>query len=180
MAYYRVIKRYATALLEDAKERKNLEIVFANANLFLKVVTENRELAVLLKNPTIQSQKKYVILKKIFKDNFEKITIDFIKIVVDNKRETLIVDIFESFTSLYRTEKGILEAEVVSVIKLEKNILEDIKSYIKRTSNCKDVNLSNTIDSSLIGGFSLKYDNMLLNASIENRIKNLEKHLLKD
>ena len=107
MAYYRVIKRYATALLEDAKDRKNLEIVFANANLFLKVVKENRELAVLLKNPTIQSQKKYVVLKEIFKDNFEKITIDFIKIVVDNKRETLIVDIFESFSYIHSLDKDV-------------------------------------------------------------------------
>ena len=105
MAYYRVIKRYA-------KERKNLEIVFANANLFLKVVKENRELAVLLKNPTIQSQKKYVVLKEIFKNDFEKITIDFIKVVVDNKRETLIVDIFESFTASIVLKKEYLKQKL--------------------------------------------------------------------
>ena len=71
MSDERVASRYAKSLLELADEQGKIEEVHKDMVLLDSVCNENRELALVLKNPTIKNDKKRAILEE--KDRIEKV-----------------------------------------------------------------------------------------------------------
>lgn len=178
MALYRVINRYATALIESALQVGKLEEIYNDSMLFVNTCNENRELLVLLKNPTIHGRKKLSIFKLVFESSFDQLTIEFIKLIIRHSREAVLKDVFLKFIELYKDHKEIVDAEIVSAIPLTDDILKQIKTHIVKISKSKDVVLANKVDKEIIGGFTLKFKDKMLDNSISTQLKNLEKHLL--
>ena len=178
MSDYRVIKRYALALLENANQLNNVEIIYKDVLNFVEICREAREFWVILKNPVIHISKKRKIIQSVFTKEMNPLTIDFIYIILDNRREYLLKDIFEQFIRAYKTQRNILETELVTASPMDKATLDSIGNYIKNVTGSSAVEMKNTIDEKIIGGFALKYDDKLIDATISNRIEQLKKHLI--
>jgi len=178
MSYYRVNIRYANALLADAKRFNQLEKVYQDAVDVISICQNNRDLIVLLKNPTIQSSKKQIILVKLFTGKISSIMLVFIKLITRHKREMYLIDILRKFVELYKEKRGILEAKIVSALPLDDDILKKVKKFIISSTEYKDVDMVNEIDKNLLGGFALKYKDKLLDLSVQNQLNSLRKHLL--
>ncbi len=177
MGLTRVINRYATALFNDAVEAGVLEKVYKDSMTILSVLEDNRELNTLLKNPTIQSLKKLVVLKKIFASGLNDITFSYIEMVARHKRESLIKGIFQQFNNLYKEENGILDAEVISAAELDSKTLDTISVFLKEKTGAKVIELVNSVDENLIGGFMLKFQNKILDTSILSQLNDMKKLL---
>ena len=178
MSDYRVIKRYALALLENANQLNNVEIIYKDVLNFVEICREAREFWVILKNPVIHISKKRKIIQSVFTKEMNPLTMDFIYIILDNRREYLLKDIFEQFIRAYKTQRNILETELVTASPMDKATLDSIGNYIKTVTGSSSVEMKNTIDEKIIGGFALKYDDKLIDATISNRIEQLKKHLI--
>lgn len=177
MAVYRVINRYATALIEIAIEQNKLDVVYNDATSFLNACNSSRELLILYRNPTIQTSKKIKITDSLFKGKFDDITREFIKLVVRHKREIVLVGIFNKFIALYKDHNEIVDAEVVSAVTLDNKILEQLKNHVMTLSNAKDVDLKSLVDENIIGGFALKFGDKVLDMSLASELKALKEHL---
>jgi F-type H+-transporting ATPase subunit delta len=178
MSDYRVIKRYALALLENATELKNLESVYSDAVNFVDICKEAREFWLILKNPVIHINKKRKILQSTLAPKMDPLTMDFISVILDNRREDLLKGIFEQFISEYKIRKNILETEVVTASAIDKSTIDSIANYIKKATGSASVEIKNTVDERIIGGFALKYQDKLIDATISNKIEQLKKHLI--
>jgi F-type H+-transporting ATPase subunit delta len=178
MSDYRVIKRYALALLENANQLNNVETIYKDVLNFVAICKEAREFWVILKNPVIHINKKRKIIKSVFTGEMDPLTMDFIYIILDNRREYLLKDIFEQFIRAYKVQKNILETELVTATALDKATIDSIGNYIKKVTGSSSVEMKNTIDEKIIGGFALKYEDKLIDATIFNRIEQLKKHLI--
>jgi F-type H+-transporting ATPase subunit delta len=178
MSDYRVIKRYALALLENANQLKNVEKIYKDVLNFIEICKEAREFWVILKNPVIHINKKRKIIKSVFTGEMEPLTMDFIYIILDNRREYLLKDIFEQFIKSYKIQNNILETELITATQMDNATIESIGNYIKKVTGSSSVELKNIIDEKIIGGFALKYEDKLIDATISNRIEQLKKHLI--
>ena len=177
MSDYRVTNRYALALLENANQLGNVEPVYSDVLNFLDICREAREFWLILKNPAIHITKKRKIITTILEGKFNQLTMDFIGIILDNRREHLLREIFEQFVRAYKKQKGILETEVITAVEMDKSTLSSISNYIKTATGSKEVEIKNTVDPKIIGGFALKYHDKLIDATILNKIEQLKKHL---
>ena len=175
MSDFRTINRYALSFFEYSSGLKKEQRAFDDAKLLLGVCAENRELFLLLKNPVVRGIVKENVLLKVFDKFFDQETKNFIRMLIDNKREDLLPEIFTRFVSLYKERNGIVEAEVKSAVPLQQNEKDKITEYIKLATNSKSVELNNIIDDKLIGGFAVKYHDMLLDISVKNKLNNLKK-----
>ena len=178
MSDYRVIKRYALALLENANQLNNVETIHKDVLNFVAICKEAREFWVILKNPVIHIDKKRKIIKSVFTGQMNPLTMDFIYIILDNRRENLLKEIFEQFIRSYKVQKNILETELVTATPLDKATIDSIGNYLKKATGSASVEIMNTIDEKIIGGFALKYEDKLIDATIYNRIEKLKKHLI--
>lgn len=166
--------RYAKALLELSVEQGKIDLVSNDLNFFCNSCKDNYDLLVFLKSPVINSDKKILILNELF-SHFDTLTKSFFRLITKNRRESLLLLISESFLNLVREHKGIVKVHLTTASKLEQTTKDKILSKIKIAG---EIELSENIDPSLIGGFVVRIGDIQVDASIENQLKKLKLDLI--
>ena len=69
MATARVAARYAKALLSLAQERNELDVVGADLEALQGLLSESRDLVLLLQSPVVKSDKKQAVFYLFFQKN---------------------------------------------------------------------------------------------------------------
>jgi len=177
MSQIRIATRYAKALLELSIEKNSLEAVFGDMKTFLSITSVNRELAVVLANPIVNYEKKFNILKALLGKSADKITMSFFDLITRKNRSMALVATAREFLSQYNEYKGIQVAEVTTTIPLTPALRKEFEAIVKEISGLQKVELVETIDKSLIGGFVLKVNDKQLDDSISGKLRELKMNL---
>lgn len=176
MSQNRVASRYAKSLLDLAIEQKVDDKVLADMKLLAKVGHENRDFALLLKNPVINHDKKLAVLKAIFEGKVDKMTIAIFDVIAKKHREAYLLSIADSYQHLYNERRGIISAEVTTTFPLNENLRKEFKTIVASISG-KTVELSEKVDKDIIGGFVLRVGDRQLDDSVNSKLKGLRRQL---
>lgn len=174
MSDIRVASRYAKSLIELADEKGVLEQVHNDMLLFSKVVSQNRDFELLLTNPVITPDKKLAVLTGIFGGKVQQMTQMFFNIVTSKNRESVLTFIASEFEKQYNELKGIQVVTVRSAVPLapaQRDAL--IKQLTAETG--KIIQLKESVDPSLIGGFVLRVGDKQIDNSVKNSLRKLKK-----
>jgi F-type H+-transporting ATPase subunit delta len=173
-----VASRYAKSLLDLSIEKNILDKVNNDMVQLSVICTESTDLISVLNNPTINAVKKLEVFSAIFKGKIESVSLDFIELITKNSRETLLPTIAISFTKLYKEHNNILEIELVSAVVLDDSTKSKIMDKVKAKFDGATIQLSETIDESILGGFIVKIGDKQIDASIASQLTNLKSILL--
>jgi len=177
MAGHRAASRYAKSLIELSQEKGQLDAVYADMELISNTIEESHELKLLLKSPIVKGDKKFNVLNKVFTGQTGEITSKFVTILTKKKREELLQLIANDFIAQYKTMKGLVVANVTTAVALndetKANVLALIKKHVEG-----EVELVETINPDLIGGFVVRIGDKMIDASILKKINDLKKELL--
>jgi len=168
--------RYAKALFKSAVEKKILDAV----NKDMDLLTETCKLdnfQYMLELPSLQPSQKSKFISSIFAKNMSDTSMALIHLVIKNKRETYLPGIARNFRDLYRTEKGIRSAELVTAIEVDDSTIDSIRELIKKAFD-SDVELTSSVDGDLIGGFVLKIEDQQYDSSVVSNLKRMKQQLL--
>ena len=167
--------RYAKAMYDIASEENFINEVYKDMSLIKELYGDSLDFKSLLSNSQINYQDKKRAILSILENN-HAITEKLINLLIHNKRVQIIGDIAISFIQLYNKHNDINEATVITA----SPITDDLKSIILskiNTSDPKSISLTNIIDSSIIGGFIIRFDGKEYNASVKQNLNNLKKEL---
>ena len=168
--------RYAKAIYEIADEENFIKEIFNDMIRINKLNRDSSDFKNLLSNFMIDNfDKKKAILSLLEKNN--SITEKLLDLLIHNKRVAIISDIASCFIQLYNKNNNIKEAIVITASPIDKDLEKKILSQIKIPA-AKSITLTNLIDSSIIGGFIIRYDGKEYNASIKQNLKNLKTELI--
>ena len=168
--------RYAKAIYEIADEENFIKEIFNDMIRINKLNRDSSDFKNLLSNSIIDNlNKKKAILSLLEKKN--PITERLLDLLIHNKRVAIISDIAGCFIQLYNKNNNIKEAIVITASPIDKDLERKILSQIKIPA-AKSINLINLVDSSIIGGFIIRYDGKEYNASIKQNLKNLKTELI--
>ena len=168
--------RYAKAIYEIADEENFIKEIFNDMIRINKLNRDSSDFKNLLSNSIIDNlDKKKAILSLLDKNN--SITEKLLDLLIHNKRVAIISDIASCFIQLYNKNNNIKEAIVITASPIDKDLEKKILSQIKIPA-AKSINLINLVDSSIIGGFIIRYDGKEYNASIKQNLKNLKTELI--
>jgi F-type H+-transporting ATPase subunit delta len=168
--------RYAKAIYEIADEENFINEIFNDMTRINKLSSDSSDFKNLLSNSIIDNfDKKKAILSLLEKNN--PITEKLLDLLIHNKRVAIITDIASCFIQLYNKNNNIKEAIVITASPIDKDLEKKILSQIKIPA-AKSITLTNLIDSSIIGGFIIRYDGKEYNASIKQNLKNLKTELI--
>lgn len=170
----KVAKRYVKALMDVALEKQTLDIVFADMKLLQNTLNDSRDLELLLKSRAVKSDKKLSILTEIFKDKLSVLTNEFVKLLAIQERVSVLADMPFEFFIQYRAYKHITVAKVTSAIALTDDLRNQIKAMIAKSTD-KTLELEETVDADILGGFVLTVDGQQLDASVLADLKRLRK-----
>ncbi len=173
----RVATRYAKSLIDLAKAQSIDGKVYEEMEAFGNLAQASADLRSLLSNPVVSAKDKLVVLNRVFEDSTD-LTKSFVSMVVDRKRESELASIAKVYIQMYDEAQGVVRVSVKSAIALDEKSLGDVKRYLKGLVKQEELQIENIIDSSVIGGMVIQFDDKLLDLSIAKELKEIRKQLI--
>jgi len=193
-------KHYANALLNLSIKEKNLAEVEKAFDSFTNSAYKDPRFSVFMGSPIIPRDKKEALLEQILPANTPQILKLFLKLILSKKRFEILRTIETKFQLLSEKKRGIRRAEFVSASPIaaetEKNIILFLEKQLASASgaSAQPVQLSSTSGSSpqpvkievrlitktdpeLLGGFVLKFDESVIDASYRTKLQELRQKL---
>lgn len=177
MANQRLSSRYASAILKMAIENNSLDRVFADMQLIQESIAGSSELRMMLKSPIIKGEVKSKALASIFTSKVDKVTADFISLLVAKGRESFLEEMCISFIAEYNKMHKIADVTLVTAIPATEAILNEVSSLLMKSGKYSKLSINQEVDASIIGGFILKMDGQLLDNSILRKLQVVKKEL---
>ncbi len=166
-------KRYAQALFDLALEMKLESKVEKDMHLVGQVLQDNREFKKLLKNPVIDDFKKVKLLKAVFGGNIQELTQRFFVLIVKKDREMYLEPVCDAYIDIYRKYNNILPLELTTAFKPDKKTRDTIVEKVAKATKM-EIELHESVDEDIIGGFVLNYEDYQFDASIKTQLKELQ------
>lgn len=173
----KITVRYAKAFFSLAKEKQMLDVLKTDIELIMRLASESADFVLLLESPVIKTSQKEKLFQSIFNGKVDEMSLNFLKLIAENKREVHISGICRNFLKLYRQDQGVKSAVITSAIPLNKDILTQVKSQLEQAFNT-DVELEAKVKDELIGGFVLRVDDQQVDASLATQLRKVKEELL--
>jgi F-type H+-transporting ATPase subunit delta len=168
---------YARALFEAAKEDGVLDRVHDELGQFADALDRERELQVFLFSPYFSSEEKKDGIGRIVSDADERL-VNFLELLAERHRMPAVFRIRRIFDSLWAEENKLLPVTVTSATELDSGLVEEIGKRIQEQTG-RQVELSSSVDPDVLGGLMVRVGNMVLDATVRNRLEQLRKQVAK-
>jgi F-type H+-transporting ATPase subunit delta len=166
---------YARALFDAAKDDDVLDRVHDELGEFADALDRDRNLQVFLFSPYFSSDEKKDGVSKIVSDADERV-VNFLELLAERHRMPALFRIRRTFDSMWAQENQLLPVTVTSAVELDQGLVEDIGKRIEEQTG-QDVELSSSVDPNLLGGLQVRVGNMVLDATVRNRLEQLRKQV---
>src|SRR5215212_8432848 len=168
---------YARALFEAARDDGVLDRVREELGQFADALEQDRNLQVFLFSPYFSSEEKRDGIGKIVSDADERM-LNFLELLAERHRMPAVFRIRREFDAMWADEHQLLPVTVTSAVELDEGVVEDIGKQIQEETGRK-VELSSNVDPDVLGGLRVQVGNMVLDATVRNRLERLRKTVAK-
>jgi ATP synthase F1 delta subunit len=168
-----VAHAYANALFEVAKEKGKLDAIREELGQFADAIDGDRDLQVFFFSPYFSSTEKIEGAKRALVGADPEF-VNFLELLIEKQRMTEIFRIRLQFEELWKQENRRIDVTVTSAVDLDPAVVGKIGEEIESQTGQK-VDLASTVDPDILGGVVLQVGNMVLDASIRNRLEKLRK-----
>lgn len=168
------VREYALALFSLANEEKALDKISRSLQEFNLSLDEESKL--FFSHPAFQKSEKKSVIDKL---TIHPLLSDFLKVLIDNERFEFINEIALSLEDIIKNQNQLLKVNVVSKQPLTKENLSRIKNKLEKDYNRK-VLLEETLDSTIIAGYILRFEGYELDDTVSRRLKDLVTTLKKN
>ena len=166
---------YSEALFEVAKEKGKLDQVHDQLGEIADVLAENRDLQIFFFSPYFSSNEKRDGIKRAI-DGAEDELVNFLELLAEKHRMPALFRIRRRFDELWAKENKRLGVTVTSAVELDASVVEQVGAEIEKQTG-QTIELKSEVDPSIIGGLKLQVGNMVLDASIYNRLEKLRREV---
>ena len=173
-----VADRYALAMYELAKENSEIEKVEIQSKNIIQLIKESEDFRSLVENPVIKKNIQIDIIKIIAdKFSFCSIFLKFLSFIIFKRRFFFIEKILNSFLELCSKNRGEVKALLKSSKELSSLEVETIQKELSANFTSK-VKLNYKLEKDLIGGLIIQVGSVMVDASIKNKLKQIENKLI--
>lgn len=171
----KVAARYAKALLGLAVEQKTLAHIHQDMVGLAQACTTHPTLLHTLQSPIIKHDKKLEVLRAIFQHKVHTLTLRFLTLVTQKRREAWLPAIAQAFLAQHDEYQGIKKAHVTTTFPLSDELALQLQQIVQKMTPAKQVELDQHIDPTLLGGYVLQVEDKRLDQSLRKRLRLLKK-----
>ncbi|MFZ3171003.1 MAG: F0F1 ATP synthase subunit delta [Carboxydocellales bacterium] len=172
-----IARRYASAFFTIAQEQGKLNEYEGELEKVINAVEANEDLRKVLTNQLLEAAVKKDIVDQIFTGMVSPITVDFLKVIMDKRREAFLKDIYNAFVVSANEARNVRDAEVTAAKELTVADLAAIKAKLT-TLTGKEIRLTSKVDPSLMGGLVVRLGDKVIDGSVTKRLELLKEALL--
>ena len=177
MLNLQLAKKYAVAMFEVAQDDDKL-VPYGKQLADIRELFETQPLLrSFLGDPQVQPADKKQLLDKVMGSDVDKSVHNFMMLLIDKHRISLIKEIVGEYEALSNQARNILVAHVTTAAALDQKQQTALTAKLKAITG-KDIQLKTHINPSIIGGMVVKMGDRLIDGSVTSQIKSLEKQLM--
>jgi F-type H+-transporting ATPase subunit delta len=166
---------YARSLFQVAQEHDQLDEIHEQLGEISDVLSGNRELQLFFFSPYFSSEEKKDGVAKVIEGGNEYL-VRFLQLLAEKHRLPVLFRIRREFDTLWAKEQHLLEVGVTSAVELDEETVKGIGKKIEEQTGQR-VELTSDVDPDLIGGLVIRVGNMVLDASVRNRLERLRRQV---
>jgi len=170
-------QRYAAALAEVALERNTAPQVKEELAAFAGVIDESPELRQLLANPAVPRAGKHAVIESLVGRLGSSRTVrNFMMLLVDHRRATLLPEIELAYQALLDSKLGLSRADVSSGADLPDAERADLIRALERMTG-GTVEAHYRVDPVLVGGARVRIGSTIYDGSVRAQLDRLRARL---
>jgi F-type H+-transporting ATPase subunit delta len=170
-----IARVYSQALFGVAQEKGKLEEIHDQLGQFADELDRNQDLQVFFFSPYFSSTEKRDGISRAV-SGAEPELVNFLELLAEKHRMPALFRVRDRFDELWAKENRRLEVTVTSAVELDSKVVESLGSEIEKRTG-QSVELRSEVDEGIIGGLVLQVGNMVLDASIRNRLEKLRREV---
>ena len=170
-----IARVYAKALFDVAKQRGYLDEVHDQLGEVADALSTNRDLQVFFFSPYFSSEEKRDGISRAISGANPEL-VNFLELLAEKHRMPALFRIRARFDELWAKENRRLTVTVTSAVELDPSVAEEVGTAIEQQTG-QTIELNTVVDDGIIGGLILQVGNMVLDASIHNRLEKLRKEV---
>ena len=142
----------------------------------LELALETSEVQQLIDSPKLAYKEKTEVFLSLFEGQIESKTSNFIKVLGESKRISLLPHISKEYRKLLSGTKGSSEVLITSAFELTEEQLKKVTDSLKGRYG-DSLTVEQVIDKSLIGGFSIKCGDEVTDYSVKGKLEKLRNQI---
>lgn len=169
--------RYAKALFSLGEEKGQLETLREDLEGLAPYVAIGSELSKVMDSPVIKQQVKKEVLQALFADKVSEATMNFLHMLVHNRREGMLRDIIRRFVAFYEEKFGIIRAHLTTSVGIDTADEAAIQTKLEAMFKSK-IRMESSVDKSLLGGFIIRVGDTQYDASLRRGLERVRTRMV--
>ena len=165
---------YARSLFEIAEESGSQERTLRELMFLRPTFQEFPEYAVLLDSPAVSARQRQELAGAAFGQALSPDTLGFLKLLIQNRRVLLAMEITDYYSELYNQYKNILNITATTAVPLEEEQRVRLAAALEKKTG-KRVELDCRVEPGVIGGLLIEMEGSRIDATVKGELATLKK-----
>lgn len=162
---------YAKAAFQAAVDAGELQ-AWSDMLVTTSEVTLNEDMAKVLSHPGLTGQQQAQTLIDVCGDTLNASGQNLVSVLAENKRISLLPQILEQFEHLKAELEKAVDVEIISAFEVSDESKQKLTDALK-AKLAKDVRVSTTVDSTLVGGAIIRAGDMVIDGTVRGKLAKL-------
>lgn len=174
-----IAKRYATALVELAESKNNIDDTRKDLAAFVDAVDAAPDLKKLFSSPVFTPESRKAVIRELSaKLGMQASSRRFVEHLAETGRIRYLNDVYEAFLAILSEKQNRAAVRLATATTVGSGDLADIKKRLEALTG-KQVDIDAKVDASLIGGARAQIGSTIYDGSIKNQLNKMRALLMK-
>lgn len=164
--------RYAEAIFNLGKKEDKLETIKENLDIILNLFTQFPDFQKLYFHPVVKAVDKKNTLEKLLSDVVVAHVLNFMKLLVDKKREKFFLRIVKHYNLLLDKHFKRSTAKITTAVPLDEQTASMLRERLQNYLN-QEIFPEFNVDSSILGGVLVKVGDRMIDATLAGQLEKL-------
>lgn len=171
-----VARRYAEAFFSIAREANKIDEYQQELEKVVQTIDTVENLQEYFAHLLIPAKEKKEVVKKVFTDQISEITLNFLLMIIDKRRESYIGLIVEEYQDMADESRNIAKAELIAAQEVPDDEIKVLAEKLSASTG-KTVQLNQVVDPSLIGGIKIRMGDQIIDATVAKKLAMLKEKM---
>lgn len=172
-----VTRSYAETLFDLALRHEGLDAYAESAAYMSRLLEEDPEVRTFLETPRISTADKKAVMRKALEGAVPQDFLNFVLVVIDKRRQRLLLPIFREFAALTDEHLGRMHVEVTLARPLPEGADQELTDEVSRLVGRKAIPHVR-IKPAILGGIIVRAGDTIYDGSLQRRLASMRKRLL--
>lgn len=169
--------RYAKALLAQAVEEGQAEVLYPILKHLAHTIRSTSRIRGVVDNPTLSEQLRAEFVVALAGEEAPQLLRRFVGLVFEQGREHLLGEMARAYVRLYRRHRGVVYARVVTARELDRESYRQLHDLLVGQFGSR-VEMDVVLDEQLLGGFVIRVDGKQLDASVKGQLERIRNQFM--